>query len=149
DLPNDEIDERTLFLPAAKEQIEELIHEWTVGRQRKTGQDRAGYLLHQSAFVPGADSLHDQAVETVGIPDGKFQGDDTAERKPHDRGLFEPERVEKLREVVDQIVQIKRMAQGEAIILASQLICVHAVVGRQRLGHRTKQLKTARHPWDQ
>ena len=59
DLPGNKIEERILFLLTTEEQVEKLIDKWAIRRQRKAGQDGAGDLLNQPAFIASAYALHD------------------------------------------------------------------------------------------
>src|SRR5207237_1324816 len=72
-LPGDELDQRARPLPAAEEQVEELVDERVVRRQRVAGQDEAGHPLQQAALEPAAGPLDHQAAEPVRKPGRELQ----------------------------------------------------------------------------
>src|SRR5262245_49812975 len=52
--------------------------------------------------------------------------------------------VQKLREIADQVLQPKALAESERIVFASQLIADHAEMCRQQSGHGPQQFEPAR-----
>src|SRR5262249_7768774 len=62
-LSSDEMEERSRFLLAAEQEIEELIDERTVVGQRIAGKDHSGHLLQQAALKPGTRSLDHKFAE--------------------------------------------------------------------------------------
>src|SRR5439155_314525 len=56
-LSSDKLKKRPRLLPAAEEQVEELVDKGTVGRQGITGEHQAGDTLQQAALEARADPL--------------------------------------------------------------------------------------------
>ena len=120
-LPGDELEHRSR-LTGAEEQVEELIDERTIRRQRIPGKDQTSDPLDQAAFVADADALDGDGLRRLWVASGIFERQHAAEGDAADDRPFQAIRVDELAEVLDQVAQTEAAAKRELVGFASQLI---------------------------
>src|SRR5438874_7122434 len=70
------------LLPASKEQVEELVDEWIVRRQRVAREHETSDLMQQAALKSRSHTLHHQTTESLRIARGKLETQNASERNP-------------------------------------------------------------------
>ncbi len=103
-LPSDELEQRARPLSAAEQQIEELVDEWIVVRQRKTAEHRPSDLLEEAAFKATARALDNQRPQASGMACGEFKAEDAAEGYSEERRSLQAAPVEELGNIGNQIL---------------------------------------------
>ena len=139
-----EVNQGARLHPPAEQEIEELVDEGTIARQRVARQDDAGDLLQQSVLEACAHALEDQGRQTSRQASSQFQRQYPAERNAQDGRALEAVPVEEFAKVVDQVSQAEVTAQGKAIVLTPQLVGDDVKMSSQPAGQRPQQLEAAR-----
>src|SRR5262245_48771471 len=79
----------------------------------------------------------------------EFEGHDAAKRDAKQDRALQTVPIDKLRQVVDQLLETEGPAKSKAVVLTPQLIANDPEVLGEKLGERAKQLKAARHAGNQ
>src|SRR5439155_27193625 len=147
-LARDELEERSRLLPAAEEQIKELIDEGIIGRQRISCKHQAGHCLQQAALETGTRALNRQGPQAMRIPSRELEAQDSTKGDTQKGRTFQIMPVQKFSQVRNQVLQIEAAPQREAIIFAAELIADHPEMSGQQSGQGTEKSKAASQAWN-
>lgn len=142
-LLRDEMKERVAILGSAKQQVEELIDERIVWRQRVAAQYIGCHPLQQRSLEAGTDPLDCQGTQAMREASGKFQRNHATEGYAQDSGRFQTMPVEELNQVLRQVSHAEPATEGKAILLATELVADDPEMAGEKPGHGPKQLEPA------
>src|SRR4051812_30316120 len=114
-LASDEMKKGVALLSSAEQQIEELVDEGIVGRERKAVEHGARDGLKQVVLESGSRALDDEAIQSMPIARGVLQRQHPAKRHAENGWRLQALPIDKLRQVVDEVGQLKRLPKRETI----------------------------------
>ena len=122
---DDKVNQRARLRFRTVEQMEELVDEPIVPRQREPLEHPAGDRRAQGRMKTALRSVDHQPSETLRMVGRQLQGDRTAVRDSEDRGMTQPQAIDQSGEVLGRLRDIsnltRRPAQARPIpVIASQ-----------------------------
>ena len=144
-----ELEERPRSLALPEEQIEELIDEGIIGRQRIAIENHSGYVLKQTSLETGARPLNSQSSEAAWKPGSIFKSQKTAEGNAQNGCLLETKPIDYFTKIANQVRQAELSAHGKTVVFASKLIGDYLIMLGQQTGQRSEKLNSSRQSWNQ